>query len=137
MNIAVSSVRLVTSRYIMASNDREMAETEKEVQARFAGLDAIRKRYEPLIVNAEERSVYESFSKNWDVYRQLNDKLMVLARAHKSEEAEMFFLNDCSRRPRRRTPTRRQHRVKSISRARIRRSRSLPPTTTGPAWSSW
>ena len=94
INIAVSSVRLVTSRYIMAGSDREMAEIEKEIQGRFAGVDAIRKRYEPLIASAEEKSAYETFSKNWDNYRQLNEQLLALARAHKTEEAEMFFLGD-------------------------------------------
>jgi len=94
MNIAVSSVRLVTSRYMMAGSDREMAETEKEIDARLAGLNAVRKRYEPLIASPEERSAYESFSRNWDAYLQLQPKLIALVRAHKTEEAEMFFLTD-------------------------------------------
>src|ERR1700759_2561482 len=49
MNIMVSSVRLATSRFVLAGSDRQMEQTEKEVQGRFEALEALRKKYEPLI----------------------------------------------------------------------------------------
>ena len=68
-----------------------MASIEREVEATLARAETARKNYEPLISSADERNMYNEFTRNWDGY--LNEVRTVLEHSRKNDNNVARDLN--------------------------------------------
>jgi methyl-accepting chemotaxis protein len=76
----INEIRVVIRLHLM----QEAAESKQAAEKRMAGLidrvEKTRKQYEQLISTAEERSIYEQWSKGWKDYMSSVDEVLALSR---------------------------------------------------------
>ncbi|MBA7468063.1 hypothetical protein ES707_03304 [subsurface metagenome] len=76
----INEIRIVIRLHLM----QQTAESKQAAEKRMAGLiervEKTRKQYEQLISTAEERSIYEQWSKGWKDYMSSVDEVLALSR---------------------------------------------------------
>ncbi|KQO53872.1 methyl-accepting chemotaxis protein [Methylobacterium sp. Leaf85] len=88
MNNAGSQMRLRQYRIVTTSTDRASLASNRHLydKAVSAMVDA-RRRYQPLITSAEERALYDRFSKVWSAYENSSQHLLGLMESGRHDEA--------------------------------------------------
>ncbi|MGV2184605.1 methyl-accepting chemotaxis protein [Rhizobium rhizogenes] len=100
MNVDVGDIRITQRDHILASNDSEQQDAEKNITAAEQRFKASSTSYEPLISSDRERQLYEELKKNYAAYKSASDKMLELSRKGLDEEAkkvvngEMIPLSD-------------------------------------------
>ena len=94
INTATSDFRIAEGSHILSTDPAEMSRAEKDIRAVDEQIKAMRENYEGLISAADERTMYESFSQKWSLYKELHKTMLDLSRANKNEEASVLFKND-------------------------------------------
>jgi len=78
MRATVLEMRAVQYAHMLSDSEDE----QKGLKARIKGLSdtliATRKKYEPLVVSAEERNAYDTFGRRWSDYLAGNEKVLSL-----------------------------------------------------------
>jgi methyl-accepting chemotaxis protein len=82
-------------RHAMNTDPVAMDNLEKRMKSYADQLEAVTAKYEPLIVNQEERDLWTSFKTEWKSYLVLIDRTIVASRANDHEVA-LKLLNDSS-----------------------------------------
>jgi methyl-accepting chemotaxis protein len=77
--------------HILNTDDNAMASIEREIEASLTRVETARKNFEPLIFSAEERSIYDEFTRNWDGY--LHEVRTVLEHSRKNDNIVARDLN--------------------------------------------
>ncbi|HZH51489.1 MAG TPA: methyl-accepting chemotaxis protein [Microvirga sp.] len=86
MNALVADIKGAVLRHVLATDEDVVIETEGEIQTRLRDLAEARKTYEPLISNADERALYDEFSRSWAIYER--EGTVVLDHSRRSETAQ-------------------------------------------------
>ena len=94
INTATSDFRVAEGSHVMSTTDQDMTKAEADMKAAGDHLAALQKQYEPLISSDQERQYYQQFTSEWTKYLDLHQKLLVLSRANKNEEAANLFKID-------------------------------------------
>jgi len=75
---ATNEFRRAESQHLLAADTKEMDEIERRLDKGRQGLAAVQRKYEPLISSDQERTAYESFKRNLEVYYGANTKMVSL-----------------------------------------------------------
>jgi methyl-accepting chemotaxis protein len=92
--LATSVMRLRTNqaRHAMSRTEAQMAEVEQLIDRQLQSVESQRRTYERLISSDEEKTLYESFSKEFSSYLTKSKELIVLARKNERENAADKFV---------------------------------------------
>ena len=91
INNTVARYRLAEAKHILAENDAQRAEADKEISEFANQLAAQRKRYEPLISSEEERKTYNSFAARWDEYQKIHATVIEASNKNDDKTALTHF----------------------------------------------
>jgi methyl-accepting chemotaxis protein len=72
--------RTIVREHILAETLEDKLRVEKAFAANLETVAKIRKSYEPLITSAEERALYDEWSRSWDEFQKGNAEVMALSR---------------------------------------------------------
>ena len=84
--------RTIVREHILAESLEDKLKVEKAFAANLEVVAKIRRTYEPLITSAEERALYDEWSRSWDEFQKGNVEVMELSRkeagqiAHQAHE---------------------------------------------------
>ncbi|MBO0902855.1 methyl-accepting chemotaxis protein [Jiella sonneratiae] len=87
LNTATSDFRILEFRHIVSTDPAAMRNVESEIKAADQSLAQLRQNYEKLISSDEERRIYESFSRKYDEYLKLSDRMLEYSRRNENEQA--------------------------------------------------
>jgi methyl-accepting chemotaxis protein len=88
MSSAASQMRLRQYRIVTTSTDKASLAVNQQLYSQAVdAMAAARRRYEPLITSAEERALYDQFSKVWASYEAGSQHLLGLMEAGRRDEA--------------------------------------------------
>jgi len=87
MNSATAEFRTALLRHISNSDEKVMVQIEERMDGYLRDLAQARKTYEPLITSAEERALYEDFSRTWDAYQREVRTILDLSRNNENDRA--------------------------------------------------
>src|ERR1700722_18794005 len=71
------------ARHVMSTADAAMDAVERDIAQRLAGIEKIRRAYEPRISSSEEKAGYEAFARDWDAYMKIHAALLKKSRQSK------------------------------------------------------
>jgi methyl-accepting chemotaxis protein len=94
INTNTSDFRVAELQHILSLNEDEMRRYEKDMADVTAVMSRNRKNYEPLITSKEEDALYKKFSREWDEYMAIHDKVAELSRGNKNDEAKTLIRGD-------------------------------------------
>ena len=84
LGAATSDARGIVLRHLLASEAAGKREVEAELESKQKEIAEARSQFEKLISSAEERTIYEEFSRHWDTYKR--EAAVVIEHSRKSEE---------------------------------------------------
>ena len=93
MKYELAQLRRRELRIASTTSAKELEEHYKFIKERFDIINDLIKKYTNLISNAEERKLFNEFSKNWDLYLNQREKFISLITAKKMQEANSFLIN--------------------------------------------
>ena len=93
-NSDTSDYRIAQGTHVLSTDAAEMAKAEAEIAALDKVIAEDRKIYEPLIADDQERALYEKFSKQWENYLAVSDKVVELSRKNAKTEATTIFMGE-------------------------------------------
>jgi methyl-accepting chemotaxis protein len=82
-----SDFRVLELRHILSNDAATMAAIDRDIAALEGVIAAKRTDYIKLISSAEEKKLFDSFNKNWDIYLVEDKKLLELSRNKQTAEA--------------------------------------------------
>ena len=65
MSTGTSAYRMRMLRHVLNTDEAAMREIEASLASAIAEVDTAKRAYEPLILNAEERAVFDDLFRNW------------------------------------------------------------------------
>jgi methyl-accepting chemotaxis protein len=80
LNAGVISYRAALRAHMLAETIEDKEAVEKALEKIVEGNTRIRKSYERMISSAEERALYDDWSKHWQDYKDMATKIMELSR---------------------------------------------------------
>jgi methyl-accepting chemotaxis protein len=86
INTDTSDLRVAEYRHVLSTTDEGMREAEEEMKGVLDELAKDRAEYEKMISSPEEKALYDEFSKKFDQYMVIHDKLMIVSRQNKTKE---------------------------------------------------
>ena len=89
MDTSLSKVRLYKTTAVTGRNDEEVQTNIDKVEAEVAKLDGYISQYGGFVTTTEGRRLYEALQTAWNAYKQVDTKVMDLARAGELEEADV------------------------------------------------
>jgi len=87
MNTNTSDYRIKELQHILSNNAADRGKYEKHMGTVMADFKKNRDAYIKLISSPEEKALYDDFSKKFDAYLEVHDKLLALSNAGKAAEA--------------------------------------------------
>jgi methyl-accepting chemotaxis protein len=87
INTDTSDLRITEFKHVLSTTPEAMREAEEQMKAVLDELAKDRAEYEKMISSPEEKALYDEFSKLFDKYMVIHERLMVLSRQNKTEEA--------------------------------------------------
>ncbi len=87
LEVSVVEHRRWELRHIIATDEKDIASIERQIETARAKIAEIRKTYEKLISSPEEQNLYDSFVKRLDEVYAASDKAMALSRQNQNEQA--------------------------------------------------
>ncbi|MGR6502353.1 methyl-accepting chemotaxis protein [Shewanella sp. Koi 1] len=94
LNGQTADLRVLESRHILSLDSDQMQETERELDKTKAQIDESIRTYEQLISGNEERNIFNDFQRLYKEYLVVHQKLLVLSRANKNEDAKQLLLTE-------------------------------------------
>ena len=94
LNTDTSDYRILELEHTLADDDASMTKIEQEMAAQLKKLQDGRAAYEKMISSAEEKSLYEEFSKQFVAYLLIHDKLVLLSQQNKTKEGLALLNGD-------------------------------------------
>ncbi len=90
LRFGVTRHRVYSARHVMTDEAAARAKSEQDMAAMIKRIDESRKRYEPMIANAQERAAYDKFSAAWAAYLPMLETSIAASRA--GDRAKAFSL---------------------------------------------
>ncbi len=81
LRFGVTRHRVYSARHVMTDEAAARAKSEQDMAAMIKRIDESRKRYEPMIANAQERAAYDKFSAAWAAYLPMLESSIAASRA--------------------------------------------------------
>ncbi len=91
INTGTSDLRIAEFKHVLSQTPEAMRDAESDMKAVLDGLAQDRVEYEKLISSPEEQAMYNEFAKLFDKYMGIHERLMVLSRQNKTEEATVVL----------------------------------------------
>jgi methyl-accepting chemotaxis protein len=91
LNTNTSDLRITEGSHILTTNEKEMADVEKEINEALRIIEDNRRIYEKLISSEEERRIYGTFSEKYAAYLKVHDRMLALSRNNQNAEATALF----------------------------------------------
>jgi len=88
--------RAIIGRYLMASAPDQKSQIGDGVYLAEKNVEDLRKRYEPLIASAAERTAYDAFVLAWQAYLAACAKVLATSNSGDNAEAMKFFVTEVS-----------------------------------------
>ncbi|KMT23229.1 HAMP domain-containing methyl-accepting chemotaxis protein [Clostridium cylindrosporum] len=88
MQINTSNCRRVLYQHILTTDNMQSLRYEEVLNKYIEKVNENMKTYEPTISSGEEKSYYDEFKKNWDLYLEVSNQAMVMSKANKDIEAQ-------------------------------------------------
>lgn len=92
INTGTSDFRIAELQHVVADKPEEMQAAEKTMETLKASIKEDRATYEKLISSPEEKAIYDEFSRQYDAYMVIHDRMIPLSRQLKTKEA-MALMN--------------------------------------------
>lgn len=92
LNGQTADLRVLESRHILSLDEGQMRDTERELEKTKAQIDESIRTYEQLISGNEERNIFNDFQRLYKEYLVVHQKLLILSRANKNEDAKQLLL---------------------------------------------
>lgn len=89
-----AAYRIREARHIMAHSQDEMRAVEQEMAEVLKGYTSRLADYEKMIVNQEERQIFDNLASDWKNYIRVSETVMNLSRQGQSEEARVLFAGE-------------------------------------------
>ncbi|HEY8380908.1 MAG TPA: methyl-accepting chemotaxis protein, partial [Microvirga sp.] len=83
--------RTAILRHILNTDDAVMTQIEAEIEKSLSDISATRKSYEKLITSKEEQTLYDEFSRQWELYLKQIPPTIELSRTNQFEKARDFY----------------------------------------------
>jgi methyl-accepting chemotaxis protein len=87
INTDTSDFRLLELQHVFSDDDATMTVIDRKIAALGGVIESKRSGYVKFIASAEEKKLFDSFSKEWDIYLVENKKLLELSRNKQTAEA--------------------------------------------------
>lgn len=87
INKGISEMRIAEYRHIAENSAGERETAAQIIEGKIRLIEKERGIYEPLIITPEERTLYNDFSKQWEVYLTEDREILALSMQNKNEEA--------------------------------------------------
>ena len=84
--------RAILSRHPMTSKDEEKKAVVERLRAAEANVDEARRRYEPMIRDADARAAYQAFSSAWGDYLATAAKMLEVSSRNQNAEAMQMYV---------------------------------------------
>ncbi len=94
MNTSLSNVRLYKTTAVTGKSDEEVSTNITKVEEAVSQLDGHIAAYGNYVTTAEGRGLYEALQSAWSAYKQVDTRVMNLAKEGKLEEAEQLLKGD-------------------------------------------
>jgi methyl-accepting chemotaxis protein len=94
VEVAVGAFRAGEAMHVLAQTPEATSRAESEIEAAVSEVADLLARYEPLIVSQEERTAFETFSKDWIHYLDLHKALIELSTSGRKDEAAALLTGD-------------------------------------------
>ena len=82
---------------VLATDKADMDTWEKRMADTLADLKKDAKTYEPMISYPGEKELYSEFKNNFDLYMDVHEKILVLARQNRNADADALMRGDSSK----------------------------------------
>ncbi|MGB5918677.1 HAMP domain-containing methyl-accepting chemotaxis protein [Arcobacter sp.] len=87
INTDTSDFRISEFLHVLSQTPESMKIAEDKMKDVLVKLNKDRSLYEKLISSTEEQDLYDKFSKEFDNYMEIHDRLLTVSRANKTDEA--------------------------------------------------
>ena len=94
LNGQTADLRVLESRHILSLDEGQMRDTERELEKTKAQIDDSIRTYEQLISGNKERNIFNDFQRLYKEYLVVHQKLLILSRANKNEDAKQLLLTE-------------------------------------------
>lgn len=91
INTGTSDYRIAEYEHVLSQSPENIKKAEQDMDTVLATLNKNRAAYEKLISSPEEKALYEEFSKKFERYMVLHDKLIEVSRQNMTEEAKTLL----------------------------------------------
>ncbi len=88
MAIGAGSLRKDQYRHVLAPSDAEMREIERDLAGDREGVAKALKDYEPTIINAQDRALFEEVQGKWAAYLEATKSVVPDSRARRNTQAQ-------------------------------------------------
>ena len=93
LNTATSDFRVLQSQHILTTDIAQMREVEKQLELVQAELVTLRADYEALISSEQERSLYATFARSFDLYLDSAKRTLDFSRRNENEAATRALID--------------------------------------------
>ena len=91
INTKTGDYRSAELQHILSESKERMDYFERQMADILTGIKNTQTQYERLLSSAEEKSLYQKFTKEWDDYLQLHEKIIQVSRENRAEEAKALI----------------------------------------------
>lgn len=96
INTMTSDYRILEYEHIISTDPNEMAQKEKEMEAKNKEIQDIINLYEKTFFDDKDKKLFENAKINWNEYLKIHEKVITLSRELKTDEA-MKIMNEESK----------------------------------------
>lgn len=89
----IAQLRRRELRIATTISAKDLEEHFKFIKERFDKLNSLIKEYDTLISSAEEKKLFDEFTKDWDIYTSQREDFLSLVTAKRIQEAHSFLTN--------------------------------------------
>ena len=79
--------RVAAMQHVLSLEEPDMRRYEAEMDSALAAMNRARQRYEPLIVSAEEQTLYDAFAGAWERHLEASREALALSSENQNQEA--------------------------------------------------
>ena len=91
MNTAASDLRVLEFQHVLNTDDKAMANIEREIQAVQARFDKDHQAYATTVAAGEEQRLYDGFKAQWQQYLAVHAQLLSLSRSNQNDQARALL----------------------------------------------
>lgn len=87
INTMTSDFRIMEYEHIISTDRNEMAQKEKDMEAKNSEIQSNMKQYEEVFYDDKDKQLFETAKNDWDQYLKIHEKVISLSRDLRTDEA--------------------------------------------------